>query len=381
MRLPAFRLLDKEQDRILNLPLDGSYLITGPPGSGKTVIALYRAKMINERNEHSVLLVFNNTLKTYVSAATKKLKIEAETHGYYPWLTSKFLHYFSIRPPMLSDFEHDWARILSKVNAKPPPRGNLPYVIVDEGQDLHPMFFQLIRYLSKNLTVLADGNQVLTSTNSSLDEIRLNAMITKPTQLLVKNYRNSRQIAQLAACFHSGIETGVAELPSRTGPPIKIRCYQVRQQAVDYIRRYQEQHPKADIAVFLPDKKSVKSYVYRLVKDLGEGCVQYYYREGSGKTGRTVNTLDFSKPAVRVMNYWSAKGLEADAVFLPELQDFRQDPTSGSTKMLFYVLLSRARQELYLSYVKDETSLIKDLKKYIDELAVGDSEQFDGNVA
>ena len=55
------------------------------------------------------------------------------------------------------------------------------------------------------------------------------------------------------------------------------------------------------------------------------------------------------------MNYLSAKGLEFDTVFIPELQSSAPDFGKPETLMQFYVLLSRARDELYLSYSGDET--------------------------
>lgn len=373
MKLPAFNLLSKEQDRILNLPLDGSYLVTGPPGSGKTVIALYRAQMLHNRGQRSVLLLYNRALTSYVSAATRSLGVAAETIAYYRWLERSYRDYYRTSPPMLSEWKHDWNRILTRVNAEPPPRGSLPYLIIDEGQDLPPMFYQLARYLARNLTVLADGNQVLHEDNSSLEEIRANALIAHRPELLTKNYRNSKQIAEFSACFHSGIETGVAEIPTRIGPPIELREHQVRQQSVQRIVRYFEQHPKAEIGVFLPNSTLVKSYVYRLKKKLGEAHVQYYYREGRSR----IDTLAFDKPAIRVMNYWNTKGLEYDAVFLPELQDFDGDPNAGRTKMLFYVLLSRAREHLFLYYIKHETPLIGMMKRYLLEIGNRDDDDFD----
>ena len=41
MKLPPYNLLSREQSDVYELPLEGKFLIVGPPGSGKTVIALH----------------------------------------------------------------------------------------------------------------------------------------------------------------------------------------------------------------------------------------------------------------------------------------------------------------------------------------------------
>jgi Cdc6-like AAA superfamily ATPase len=65
MKLPSYQDLSKEQDRINNLPLEGSYLVTGPPGTGKTVMALYRAQMLSKRNAKAQLLMYSRLLSQY----------------------------------------------------------------------------------------------------------------------------------------------------------------------------------------------------------------------------------------------------------------------------------------------------------------------------
>jgi superfamily I DNA/RNA helicase len=65
---------------------------------------------------------------------------------------------------------------------------------------------------------------------------------------------------------------------------------------------------------------------------------------------RRYGRLDFDRPAVTIVNYKSLKGLEFDTLFVPELQQVTADPTSAATRMMFYVVMSRARDELHLSY-------------------------------
>jgi superfamily I DNA/RNA helicase len=69
-----------------------------------------------------------------------------------------------------------------------------------------------------------------------------------------------------------------------------------------------------------------------------------------GGQGSAAEVMDFEEPGIRVVNYASAKGLEFDTVFLPELQLLTEDHTAPAFKMRFFVMTSRARDELYLMY-------------------------------
>ena len=46
MKLPSSTDLSEEQNEIYWQPLDSRMLVTGPPGTGKTVMALYRGQMV-----------------------------------------------------------------------------------------------------------------------------------------------------------------------------------------------------------------------------------------------------------------------------------------------------------------------------------------------
>ena len=191
--------------------------------------------------------------------------------------------------------------------------------------------------------------------------------------MLTRNYRNTVQIAALAAKFHSGIETGVPESPSRSGPPIALRRHRITGQTIQTIAMYFKQRSSSEIGVFLPTTALVKKYKNRLQSQVGVDRVQHHYREN----GKLESNLDFEKPAIRVMNYWNVKGLEFDSVFLPELQAFTRDVAEGGTKMLFYALLSRAREMLYMSYLESKSPMVATLRQYLLEIGEGLDEEDD----
>ena len=57
---------------------------------------------------------------------------------------------------------------------------------------------------------------------------------------------------------------------------------------------------------------------------------------------------------ITVVNSASCKGLEFDAVFIPELQRWRSDPNELDIfRMRLYVMISRARKYVSLMYSND----------------------------
>ena len=65
MRLPTYDELAsvEEQLQVLEHPLDQSLFVAGPPGSGKTVLALQRAQMVVEMQEPVPIVTYNRMLR------------------------------------------------------------------------------------------------------------------------------------------------------------------------------------------------------------------------------------------------------------------------------------------------------------------------------
>ena len=361
MKLPAYQELSKEQDAINNLPLDKSYLVTGPPGTGKTVMALYRSKMLTEQNVPATLLMHSRLLSQYTNTAVKKLDIDGAATTFHSWVPHFYKTAYGAPVPKISEWVFDWDAILRRVGRSPPPATMLEHLIVDEGQDLDKRFYPVASHISKCVTVFADENQRLTENNSTIRDIKAYGGFHASHELR-RNYRNTSEIARLASHFTTGLATGTPEPPTRHGEPPVLQRFRDLNASVEAIYRYEKNNPDLHIGVFVPYKKQRDSIFNRLsVEGRTANKPQRYDSEK-----RTV--VNFESPGVVCICYNSAKGLEFDTVFMPELQDFRTDIHSAEFKMKFYVLTSRARTALFLSYSgEEEPRIVQSLPKELIE--------------
>lgn len=347
LQLPDFNSLSEEQDDILDLPLDASTLITGPPGTGKTIMAIYRAQMLDKARRPTLLLMYGKLLSTYTKAAVKKSGIDGIVSTYHSWFPRFYQDTYGGKAPMADRWTFDWAEIKRKIMQSPVPEQQQRHIIVDEGQDMPQDFYLVLRLISRCMTVLADENQRITSDQSTLAEIQAATGI-REVHTLTRNYRNTRPIAEFAAQFYTGLPSGIPDLPGKmvTGERPALYHHKNLHSSVQQILNYEATFKDRSIGVLLPYTTQVKS-LYNRLDGKTKKPVQGYL---GGDAGDAFKSLDFAKPGIKLVTWASAKGLEFDVVFLPELQSVKGDPAGDDLRMKMYVLASRAKKQLFLQY-------------------------------
>jgi superfamily I DNA/RNA helicase len=360
--LRFLELSSEQQNLLLDLPFDGRFLISGPPGSGKTLLAVSRAIMLDIADRSVVLLTYSNVLRQYAESFASELGFRGRIMTCHKWFQDFWKRRYAEPPPRQSDgIALDWTEIILRFAKSPTSDGvEVEDLVVDEGQDLSTSFYALCRTLAANVTVFADENQRIGDDQSTLAEIR--TLLGEATfyHQVSGNHRNTRQIAEFAFLYHCGAQASLPPRPLREGPPPTLTRHPSEDVFADALAAYAFEHPNFEIGVAVRTQRQLIALVDRL-HTRGVRNVQTY---ASGSPH--FREVTFSRPGIRVFSPVSMKGQEFDAVFLPNLELFTGDASSAALRMQLYVLATRARTELHLSYQPErEPEIVRDVSSRI----------------
>ncbi|HIK62653.1 MAG TPA: DUF2075 domain-containing protein [Flavobacteriales bacterium] len=360
-KLPGENDLNKDQDMVLELPEDGKFLIVGGPGTGKSVVALLRAKEFRGGDDYT-FLTYNKVL----NSATKQLiDVELNTNTLTSFFYKKYREIFKKNVPQTKPFNPDYKQIMK--NCEEIELDALSeHLIIDEGQDMPPNFYKILKYFGlKNFFIVADQNQQLTERNSSRKEIELFLKIkTQDVIELKKNYRNSYPIALLAQHFYTDPSSPKPELPKLPKGSLSIPVlykYKDYEKSIINILMEADRDTRKLIGVIVADDNMRNAYVDSLRSvELKLNNPRPIISSYSSRTKENVN-LDFGSGGIMVLSSMSVKGLEFDIVFLivGGFKIYNKDV--DSMKKRFYVMCSRAIEKLVLLQYINYTDEMEDI--------------------
>jgi len=364
IKLPKLEELSPdEQLEVTNLPLDCTYVVTGGPGSGKTILGLYRAKaLMNDNSQCNIMfLVYNKTLYSYLESAINDLGLDsnASVSTWHSWFWNYYKSKLGSRPPQVADYEYDWNAILKNLHKF--DEAYFDHLILDEAQDFPEPLLRILHRMSKNATVFADDHQQIDpslvdySNKSKIMEITRAFDVPDKRYHLSKNYRNTSEIYNLARLFYTGDPRDVLPKCYRSGDKPKL----IRgdfDEIIDYIAIYADNNPSEDIGVLIPafehSGRLVKKYYEALNQKCKETNVQFYISNSKFGRGMKAN-CDFNSNGIKIMTFLSAKGLEFDTVFIPGIDHELFEKENHILKNQVYVSSTRARDKLIFTCEKE----------------------------
>ena len=340
--------LDDYQKQVIGLPADGSFLVVGPPGSGKTNLLLLRSNYL-ARTEHPNLavIVFNRTLRNFIRAGAERYTFDPNRVQTIGQLFNSVLEEAGRRNEFEGEFSDVRAARVAAVKGvlNSGQRRVFDTILLDEAQDYLLEELQVIRALCHDVFLVADSRQQIYG--GSAEFSNLTGLVSE-TYSLPFHYRSGPRICQVADGIGSRFFGRPYDpiLPTcnypkdRPASTVEVVCANFGEQCERIAERLRVQlraYSDEMLAVITPRVEEVRAIAEFLKQtDLADRlCVQ------SREDG--YQPLDESKP-IWVSTVHSAKGLEFGAVHFAGAElvaRFR-----GEQKRLAYTGVTRAKISL-----------------------------------
>ena len=309
--------LDDIQTVLATEGLDRSMLVQGCAGSGKTVLALYRAKYCQNNDDSYFLIVYTKVLKGFIQDAIRELDLDPD----------RVVHF------------HGWKNLENR---------HVNYLIVDEVQDFtKPQIDIFFQSFSKSIACFGDSAQSLYTGCLGINGI-LGEHQELKAENLQKNYRFPKKIARVAKYLQKDDveDIYVSRCVNEGQQKPRLYKYDTYEEQIEYVVETVKTRKLKDVGILLPTNSQVRSVLSEL-NERGMKCEARYKSYDENGNELEVNTLDFSTTNPKIATYHSAKGCQFNDVFLPmceneQMDDFFRNP--------LYVAFTRAMNNIYVLY-------------------------------
>lgn len=297
--------------------------LSGGPGTGKSVVSLWRHISNFEKNKKSLLLTYTTTLKMYLSECCNN-SIAANN-------------------------------VKTSLKGRPNNGNGLHEVIVDEAQDLPVNYYEELKQIAK-VSYGADDSQILYPEKCSYQHDLKRVFPENVNCVLDKNFRSTQRIMQFAKqAFNeayipsstiSNLSNNIGELPIMLisdGNNFESTNDKQNNSILEIIESFRSD--THNIAILVPWKSAAIDFE-NVIKDTIDDY-SIYYEDST----RFPNGCEPIKN-VHITTFKSAKGLEFDTVIIPNFHKYKEVNSLPEYFHLkwndYYVAVTRARSNLYL---------------------------------
>ena len=365
------RVMDLQQEQLARSLGDGHRVIHGVAGSGKTMILGYRAEYLATAHAPGakpiLILCYNEPLAVKLAAMMDAKGLSSRVHArhFHKWCRDQLVAFGQTLPAqhltVAQKMDEMVLRVIYGVDHKHIPAGQYQAVLIDEGHDFAPEWLRLVTQMvdpaTHSLLVLYDDAQSIyersRGKNFSFKSVGIQAQ--GRTTILKINYRNTRQILQVASLIAADLltaddkdEDGIPLVKpiscGRDGPaPLIIRLPSLRDEAAKVATllsaAHQEGHAWGDMAVICRRYDEMDA----CAQALGRWKLPHEVRQGTGSFHPNEDTI-------KVLTMHASKGLEFPVVALVGVGRM---PAAGEDEReearLFYVGATRATQRLVVT--------------------------------
>lgn len=322
---------DDYQYDVMIQPIDKPIIVTGCAGSGKSVLALWKAKQIEDYRKGSCLyIIYTKALRQYMDSGVNILGVNPNTVLYY----------------------NEWK------SRKSP---SADYIIVDEAQDFsRDEIFLFMRKARKAVFFYGDSAQQLYEFDPYRRPVDMEEIISitgyKEFPLFF-NHRLPAPVAEVAKYVNDqgGKKNDplfVSRCTNKDGEkPRIIECSGIYDQyntILPFIEKIHQQYKKIGI-LFRHNKQVKKAYEYFRTHSNIDFDVKY----SRGRDNK-VFEMDFKNDNPKLMTYHSAKGIQFSYVIIIDCKDDDEDDV-----IPLYVAMTRTSKELIIMHSGNLASFLR----------------------
>ena len=347
--------LDERQKAVIDLSLDVSHLIVGPPGSGKTNLLLLRAsQMVRSGKPNILILVFTRTLREFIATGGTQYAFGVDKIQTLNSWGMKFLRDHGVEATREEDFDKQRrARLaqIQKVIAQQRLSNMYEAIVLDETQDYLPEELEVFLKLGIVVFAAADSRQKIYATKNET-AVDLHALFGGAVYILKHHYRNGHNICKIADELAKVWEdheplTATCNYNEKHNPSTvhEQKCIDLAAQvaaAVQVLQIQLKAYPDEQLGVLCPTRSTLK-VIWEILSSsaVGKHAVLQSAEDGYAE-------FDSTKP-ICVCSVYSAKGLEFRAVHILDANNLKN---SSLNRNIAYMAITRAKTSLSFYYSK-----------------------------
>jgi hypothetical protein len=344
--------LDADQTRAYQWPLDGCYLLKGPPGSGKTNILVLRASYVASTGQSNVrLITYTRVLREFIaSGCGDYINFPANQVMTVAGWINEFIAERGFDKPDTKDLDEEEAWQVRLTALKAAAEGVTDFydsLIVDEAQDLPGELISIMRRLTPRLFLAGDVNQRIFEKDVHDSGIATAERLADDIVSLRYHYRIGLNICTAADRILPRLEplTATSRYNSPLGSRVEVhRTADLEAQCVELAKRVETQlrtYGRGESIGIVTGRRDTRD---QIVEHLGRTSIGPLVKVMSSSSNEP--WYDSDRP-ICVMTLQAAKGSEFRAVHW-----LAADETPYFTREKAYVVVTRAKTALDVYHTK-----------------------------
>lgn len=312
--------MDDEQLDLIGDTIDKSMIVAGCAGSGKSVIAMYKAQQILESKGDVILIAYTKSLNRYMRQG-KENSLDGRFFYHWQWIDQGMPKADYIIVDEIQDFDKN--EIMQFINAA----RKCFFFFGDTAQSIYRAF----------------GKQTMT-----IDQI--SQLTDIPVSRLYNNYRLPKPVAKITQEYLGLTEEGdkvpkfseSLYLSKENVLPVLFQC-DSKETQIERIISLINDNKYRNVGILVPENDMVLE-IMNAFTDAKFAC-EFKYNAGYNDSNNK-DTLNFKTERPKLMTYHSAKGLQFETVILP----YYKGAKNSDERKSLYVAMTRTYRHLYVLY-------------------------------